>query len=269
MIFLINENLTGSGDLGNVVTFNDNFILNIFLSDDFDSFRHIDFSGELFSQEVLDFNIGAILGNIDVDGEMSISESHLVSVSLILLFIIIIPRTLITPLIIFLMWEATVVTQVFCFLLANHIWSLRTFFAFLPAPVWISKGRCLKVLLRVPLGPLTVTSLDLKLTVTKGVNGQTNIQLPPSGISTSSWVRIVFIRYSLAYLILFTWDLSIWDWNAHFTNKINSIEEAQKGVENSLIRQFIFKTASSSPHLWTSPWLKQPTPTLYPNSPWN
>mgnify|MGYP006976738228 CR=1 FL=1 len=103
MIFLINENLTGSGDLGNVVTFNDNFILNIFLSDDFDSFRHIDFSGELFSQEVLDFNIGAILGNIDVDGEMSISESHLVSVSLILLFIIIIPRTLITPLIIFLM----------------------------------------------------------------------------------------------------------------------------------------------------------------------
>ena len=76
--------------------------------------------------------------------------------------------TLVTPVIMFLIWEATVMQLVFCFLPANHIWSLRTSFFFLLRPFMISKLICLKFFLRVPLGPLTVSSLFLNETSTKG-----------------------------------------------------------------------------------------------------
>ena len=50
-------------------------------------------------------------------------------------------------------------------LLPNH---RSTLISFPPAADWISRDMCLKDLWRVPLGPFTVTSLDLKLTVTEG-----------------------------------------------------------------------------------------------------
>jgi hypothetical protein len=48
-----------------------------------------------------------------------------------------------------------------------------TLISFPPSTAWMSRDMCLKDLWRVPLGPFTVTSRDLKLTVTKQIKIKT------------------------------------------------------------------------------------------------
>lgn len=69
----------------------------------------------------------------------------------------------------FLIWELTEVTQVFCFLLDNQSWSLNFLIPFLSSALETEKGVCLKALVMVPLAPLTVTSLALKSTSTEKI----------------------------------------------------------------------------------------------------
>ena len=70
--------------------------------------------------------------------------------------------TLVTPLNMFWMWLHTVLTAANSLRLPNH---LITLIFFLPS-IWISTAKCLNVLDRDPLGPLTITFLDLTLTST-------------------------------------------------------------------------------------------------------
>ena len=77
---------------------------------------------------------------------------------------------MVTPFIMFLIWEVTEVTQVLCFLLLIQIWSLSfLILLFSSETFWTEKGTCLKDLVMAPLFPLTVISLALKSTSTKHI----------------------------------------------------------------------------------------------------
>jgi hypothetical protein len=69
------------GDIVQIVSFDDEFILHFFLSGDLDAGEHLDLSDDLFTQEVLDFEACIVVGDEGVDGEMGIGESHLESVT--------------------------------------------------------------------------------------------------------------------------------------------------------------------------------------------
>jgi len=72
----------GEGDVVQVVTFNDEFILHFFSSGDLNAGEHLDLSDDLFTQEVFDFEACIVVGDEGVDGEMGIGESHLELVTL-------------------------------------------------------------------------------------------------------------------------------------------------------------------------------------------
>jgi len=72
----------GKRNVVQVGSFDDKFILDFFLSGDLDTFEHVDLSDDLFTQEVLDFDGFVVVADEGVDGEMGISESHFISVTL-------------------------------------------------------------------------------------------------------------------------------------------------------------------------------------------
>lgn len=72
----------GKGDSGVVVSFEEELSLLNLGSGDFGSTNHLHELGLLATQEVLDLDGLAGLGNINVDGEMSVHESHFVQVAL-------------------------------------------------------------------------------------------------------------------------------------------------------------------------------------------
>ena len=88
--------------------------------------------------------------------------------------------TWVTPLQRLLMWEHTVLTAANSFFLPNHF-STRTVFL---SGMEMSTAKCLKLLIKVPRGPLTVTTRDLTLASTS------------SGIVTDWLVLITFILKS-------------------------------------------------------------------------
>ena len=78
-------------------------------------------------------------------------------------------QTLVTPVIMFLMRDLSVNTEVFCFVAPKCIlkWmNLPIFFFCCNFLIWSSMGMCLKFLVISPLGPFTFTYLALMVTVT-------------------------------------------------------------------------------------------------------
>ena len=73
---------TRGGDLLNVVTFEDDFILLGFRLHDGDTFEHVNVTDSLLTKEVTDFDLLTILVNSNVDGEVSVHETHLVAVTM-------------------------------------------------------------------------------------------------------------------------------------------------------------------------------------------
>ena len=83
------ENLAGLADLGAgegegsvVDTFEDELTLDIVGELDDGASEHVDVLVLLATHEVLDGNRGAVLGDDDVDGEMSVNKSHFVAEAL-------------------------------------------------------------------------------------------------------------------------------------------------------------------------------------------
>jgi len=72
----------GKRNVVKIVSFNGDFVLDVFLLGDLDAFKHIDLSVEFLTNEILNFDGLAVLGDVGVDWEMCIGESHLVFVSL-------------------------------------------------------------------------------------------------------------------------------------------------------------------------------------------
>eukprot|EP01084_Bolivina_argentea_P140283 246667_1 len=80
------------GNVVQIVSFQDNLILDIFSADDSDTGAHVDTTDKEFSQKVANLNqrsladgllgLGVGGGEVNLDGEMRIGEAHLVSVSL-------------------------------------------------------------------------------------------------------------------------------------------------------------------------------------------
>ena len=48
---------------------------------DGDSFEHVNVTNSLFTKEVTDFDLGTVLVDGDVDGEVSVHETHLVTIT--------------------------------------------------------------------------------------------------------------------------------------------------------------------------------------------
>merc|ERR1712022_58984 len=61
-----------------IETFEDKFVLDIYVVSDGNTLDHVDVLDVLATKEVLDLNAGAILGDDGVDGEMSIYQPHFV-----------------------------------------------------------------------------------------------------------------------------------------------------------------------------------------------
>jgi hypothetical protein len=72
----------GEGEVLVVDTFEDDLILELGGHLDDASGEHVNLVDFFTTQEVLDFNGLSILGDDNIDGEMSVDESHLVSVTL-------------------------------------------------------------------------------------------------------------------------------------------------------------------------------------------
>ena len=70
------------GDSSSIDTLKDELIFNFSAGTDLAARLHNDFLDVATTQEVLDFNEGAVLGDVSVDREMSIDESHLVLAAL-------------------------------------------------------------------------------------------------------------------------------------------------------------------------------------------
>jgi len=68
-----------SADVFDVVTFEPEFVLLFWGDRDFDAWQHLDFSVDLFSEEVSDFDSVAVFFNNHVDWEMRVNGSHFVS----------------------------------------------------------------------------------------------------------------------------------------------------------------------------------------------
>ena len=73
---------TRSGDLLNIVTLKNDFILLGFRLHDGDSFEHVNVTNSLLTKEVADLDLGAILVDSNVDGEVSVHKTHLVTVTM-------------------------------------------------------------------------------------------------------------------------------------------------------------------------------------------
>ena len=65
-----------------VNSFEDDFVLELGTHLAGAAWEHVDFLDLLSSEEVLDFNGLAVLGNSDVDGEMGVDHSHFIFVPL-------------------------------------------------------------------------------------------------------------------------------------------------------------------------------------------
>jgi len=65
-----------------IVSFDGDFILNILLLGDLDTIKHGNSSVVFLTNEILNFDSLVILGDVGVNGEMGISESHLIFVAL-------------------------------------------------------------------------------------------------------------------------------------------------------------------------------------------
>lgn len=65
-------------DAGLVDTLEDELVLNLSAGSDLAAGLHDDLLDVATTEEVLDLNEGAVLGNVSVDGEMRIDASHLV-----------------------------------------------------------------------------------------------------------------------------------------------------------------------------------------------
>jgi hypothetical protein len=70
------------GDVLVVDTFEDELVLEVGVELDGAAGEHLDLLGLLASEEVLDLEGLAVLGDHDVDGEVSVHESHLIFVTL-------------------------------------------------------------------------------------------------------------------------------------------------------------------------------------------
>ena len=68
-----------SADVFDVVTFEPEFVLLFWGDRDFDAWQHLDFSVDLFSEEISDLDSVAIFFNNHVDWEMRVNGSHFVS----------------------------------------------------------------------------------------------------------------------------------------------------------------------------------------------
>ena len=64
-----------------VITFEPEFVFLLWGNGAFDAWKHLDFSIDLFSEEVSDFNSGTIFFDDHVDWEMRVNSSHFVSES--------------------------------------------------------------------------------------------------------------------------------------------------------------------------------------------
>ena len=73
---------TRSGDLLNIVTLKNDFILLGFRLHDGDSFEHVNVTNSLLTKEVADLDLGSILVDSNVDGEVSVHKTHLVTVTM-------------------------------------------------------------------------------------------------------------------------------------------------------------------------------------------
>ena len=69
------------GDILVVDALEDELILEVGIELHGDTGKHLDFLDLLTTEEVLDFDGPAVLGNDDIDGEVSVDESHFVSVA--------------------------------------------------------------------------------------------------------------------------------------------------------------------------------------------
>jgi len=71
----------GKRNVVKIVSFNGDFVLNIFLLGDLNVTEHINLSGEFLTNEILDFNSLVVLADVGVDWEMCVSKSHFISVA--------------------------------------------------------------------------------------------------------------------------------------------------------------------------------------------
>ena len=72
----------GEGDVLVVDALEDDLVLEVGVELHGGACEQLDFLGLLAAEEVLDFDGSAVLGDHDVDGEVSVHESHLISVTL-------------------------------------------------------------------------------------------------------------------------------------------------------------------------------------------
>ena len=95
-----------------------------------DTLHHLDFTDELLPQKVTDFNNSVVLRGDTVDGKVSIDSAHLVLETLQKKVQVkqhcswksaMFGRTLVTPLIILVTWEQTVLTAAISFFFPNHL----------------------------------------------------------------------------------------------------------------------------------------------------
>ena len=74
---LVNEG-AGERDILIVAAFEDDLVLEGLACNNFDSVEHLNFVDLRAAKEVLELDALAILGNAEVDGEVSVYESHFV-----------------------------------------------------------------------------------------------------------------------------------------------------------------------------------------------
>jgi len=70
------------GDSVDVVASEDDLILDLLRAVDLDTREHLDNTDELLTKEVVDADLGLVITDTTVDGEVSIDETHLVLVAL-------------------------------------------------------------------------------------------------------------------------------------------------------------------------------------------
>jgi hypothetical protein len=71
-------------DVLNVVTDQDDLVLDVLRAGDSNTIKQVDCARNLLTQEVLDLDLTVVIRNDGVDGEMGIYEAHLVFITLIL-----------------------------------------------------------------------------------------------------------------------------------------------------------------------------------------
>ena len=123
--------LTRLGDCFQVIALKDELIFLGSRVDTSDTLHHLDFADELLTQKVTDFNNSVVLRGDTVDGKVSVDSAHLVLETLQKKVQVkhhcswkrsaMFGQTLVTPLIMLVTWEQTVLTAAISFFFPNHL----------------------------------------------------------------------------------------------------------------------------------------------------